>query len=186
MRRVSAASTIDVLVVGLGPAGSRAACVVACAGLRVLAVDRRIRAGEPVQCAELVPALLNQEIAGLSRFTAQRIDTMETYIEDGVRDVTPHFPGAMIDRAAFDASLAREACDAGADCRYGVALVGVEQDGTARSVHVVRVAPCSRRPPLDGRSSSRPEAQARRCNSRPVPASILLMAIVGKCFSEEA
>lgn len=132
VRGVSAGAAVDLLVVGLGPAGSRAACIAARAGWRVLAVERRQRAGEPVQCAELVPALLNQEVAGLARYVSQGIVGMETYIEDDLRDVTPDFPGAMIDRAQFDAALAGEACEAGAGCRYGIALAKMESDGTAQ------------------------------------------------------
>ena len=46
---------VDVLVVGAGPAGSCAARQAASAGLDVLIVDRKSRAGEPMQCAEFVP-----------------------------------------------------------------------------------------------------------------------------------
>ena len=46
---------IDVLVIGLGPAGACAAAAAARAGARVVALDRRAAAGVPVQCAELVP-----------------------------------------------------------------------------------------------------------------------------------
>ena len=83
----------DVFVVGLGPAGSRAAWAAARAGKRVLAVDRRHRIGEPVQCAELVPALLHQEVADLAASTVQPIHQMHTYVQDDERDVMPNFPG---------------------------------------------------------------------------------------------
>jgi digeranylgeranylglycerophospholipid reductase len=43
--------TPDVVVVGLGPAGSRAAATAAAAGLVVVALERRRAAGTPVQCA---------------------------------------------------------------------------------------------------------------------------------------
>ena len=46
---------VDVLVVGLGPAGSSAAGQAAARGLSVLAVDSRKQVGQPVQCAEFVP-----------------------------------------------------------------------------------------------------------------------------------
>ena len=50
--------TPDVLVVGLGPAGSRAAAITAAAGLNVIGLERRRTAGSPVQCAEFVPVAL--------------------------------------------------------------------------------------------------------------------------------
>jgi digeranylgeranylglycerophospholipid reductase len=122
---------VDLLVVGLGPAGSRAAWAAARAGLRVLAIDRRRRIGSPVQCAELVPALLRQDVANLGGAAVQGIDAMHTYIEDGTRDVTPHFPGAMIDRTCFDAALAHAASVAGAECRPGIALKLLDCEGIA-------------------------------------------------------
>lgn len=106
----------DILVLGLGPAGASAAAQAARRGCRVIALDRKREAGVPVQCAELVPAMLPVE-AGVVR---QRIDSMRTFVEDDAPDATPHFPGRMLDRAAFDASLVRRAVEAGADCRLGV------------------------------------------------------------------
>ena len=41
----------EVLVVGLGPAGASAAEAAARAGARVIGLDRKERAGVPVQCA---------------------------------------------------------------------------------------------------------------------------------------
>ena len=57
--------TPDVLVVGLGPAGSRAAAVAATAGLSVVALERRRVAGTPVQCAEFVPAPIERDVPGV-------------------------------------------------------------------------------------------------------------------------
>lgn len=127
-----ASETPDVVVVGLGPAGARAAEAAARGGLRVVALERRNTAGCPIQCAEFVPALLQQEVAGLGRVTAQPVARMLTFVEDATADETPHFPGCMIDRAAFDRQLAQAAAQAGADCRYGVAVHAIEPDGTLR------------------------------------------------------
>lgn len=124
-----ASETADVVVVGLGPAGARAAEAAARAGLRVVALERRSEAGCPVQCAEFVPALLQQEVAGLGRVTAQPVARMLTFVEDAAADETPQFPGCMIDRAAFDGQLALAAARAGADCRYGTAIMAIEPDG---------------------------------------------------------
>jgi len=123
---------IDVLVVGLGPAGSRAAAAVAVAGCRVLAIDRKKQAGYPVQCAEFIPAMLSQELDGLGAVTRQRIAAMLTYVEDAAADIKDDFPGRMIDRGAFDAALVTRAGDAGADCRFGVGLSELTEDGVAR------------------------------------------------------
>ncbi|HEV2548835.1 MAG TPA: NAD(P)/FAD-dependent oxidoreductase [Stellaceae bacterium] len=123
----------DVVVVGLGPAGSRAAAAAAAGGARVVALERREEAGRPVQCAEFVPALLDQEVAGLAPVTVQTIERMLTFVEEDAADETPNFPGRMIDRADFDRLLADRAAKAGVICRYGVSAVAVARDGT---IHV--------------------------------------------------
>lgn len=122
--------TPDVLVVGLGPAGAAAAAAAAQAGARVLAVDRRAEPGRPVQCAEFVPAMLDQELGSLDAVTGQRIGRMATFVEDGAPDATPNFAGRMIDRAAFDAALVARAVAAGAACRFEAAVRRVAADGT--------------------------------------------------------
>jgi digeranylgeranylglycerophospholipid reductase len=114
--------SVDVLCVGLGPAGARAAAAAAARGWRVLAIDRKHEAGLPVQCAELVPPLLGVEVEGLAGCVRQRIDAMETFVEAGAPDRTAPFPGRMLDRAAFDARLVDDAVQAGADCRFGTSV----------------------------------------------------------------
>jgi digeranylgeranylglycerophospholipid reductase len=120
----------DVVVVGLGPAGSRAATAAAAEGVRVVALERREEAGRPVQCAEFVPALLDQDVAGLASVTVQTIERMLTFVEEDAADETSNFPGRMIDRAGFDHLLAEQAARAGVICRYGVSVVAVARDGT--------------------------------------------------------
>jgi len=116
---------IDVLVLGLGPAGASAAAEAARRGCRVVALDRRRVPGVPVQCAELVPGPLE---VGAS--AVQRIDAMATFVEDDAADLQPNFPGHMLDRAAFDAALVGQAAAAGADCRLGSPVKRVAPDGT--------------------------------------------------------
>jgi digeranylgeranylglycerophospholipid reductase len=135
------AETPDLLVIGLGPAGSRAAAAAAAAGARVVAVERRHEPGRPVQCAELVPALLDQDVAGIAAVTAQRVGRMRTAVEGGGFDETAPFPGRMIDRARFDARLAEAAATAGAECHYGIAVLAVAPDGSARCSNGVRYQP---------------------------------------------
>ncbi len=110
---------VDVLVVGLGPAGATAAAEAARRGHRVLAVDRKRVAGQPMQCAEFVPAILGTEVPAIARTVRQPIDSMRTFVEDDPPDVEPNFPGHMLDRAAFDAALVDEADALGVQCRFG-------------------------------------------------------------------
>ncbi|SOC02512.1 geranylgeranyl reductase family protein [Rhodobacter maris] len=112
---------LDVLVIGLGPAGASAAAAAARAGARVLAVDRRATPGDPVQCAEFVPRALGAETRALRAAAVQEIAAMESYVS-GTHLRSDDFRGMMIDRAAFDAALVAEARAAGAGIVTGVAL----------------------------------------------------------------
>jgi geranylgeranyl reductase family protein len=115
----------DVVVLGLGPAGASAAAAAARLGARVVALDRKREAGRPVQCAELVPALLEVAPAAVR----QKIDGMLTFVEEDAPDVNVNFPGRMLDRAAFDASLVEAASAAGADVRFGCFIERVTREG---------------------------------------------------------
>jgi flavin-dependent dehydrogenase len=133
--------SMDVLVVGLGPAGSRAARAAALEGLSIVAIDRRRRPGFPVQCAEFIPALMEQEIAGLDGVTRQHIHSMATFVEREEPDLRENFRGRMVDRGEFDRVLVKAARDAGADCRFGLQLDGLAADGTATISDGTRIAP---------------------------------------------
>jgi len=117
--------TADVLVLGLGPAGASAAAEAARRGARVIGLDRKRAPGVPVQCAELVPALLDVDAA----VVRQRIDAMATFVEDDAADLQRNFPGHMLDRAAFDASLVQKAQQAGAKLRFATVVRRISSDG---------------------------------------------------------
>ncbi len=123
---------VDVLIVGLGPAGASAAAEAARAGATVLAIDRKQSAGVPVQCAEFVPALIGQATDVFGGAAVQPITSMTTFVlPDTERHDEPHFSGHMIDRAQFDAALVREAEARGADCRFGIVLRDIDAEGCA-------------------------------------------------------
>ena len=133
--------TVDILVAGLGPAGSRAARAAAEAGARVLAIDRKRVAGLPVQCAEFVPAMIGIEVQGMAECTRQAIAAMDTFVEDAMPDHTAPFPGRMLDRAAFDARLMKDAARAGAECRFATAVRAIGRDGRVTLADGTVVAP---------------------------------------------
>lgn len=101
----------DLLVVGLGPAGSSAARVAARAGCSTIAVERKKVIGFPVQCAEFIPLPLSPYAGNEVR--AQRIANMATFLPSGERSERA-FAGLMIRRDKFDQALARQAAAAGA------------------------------------------------------------------------
>jgi digeranylgeranylglycerophospholipid reductase len=133
--------TPDVLVVGLGPAGSRAAAVAATAGLSVTALERRRTAGSPVQCAEFVPTLIEHDVPAVRTVTAQKVSRMLTFVGGHPPQVTDHFQGLMIDRGAFDRLLAQEAARSGAECRYSETVLSVDSDGTVTTSIGARLRP---------------------------------------------
>ncbi|MHB8413948.1 MAG: geranylgeranyl reductase family protein [Acidiferrobacteraceae bacterium] len=119
---------VDVLVVGLGPAGGSAACAAAIAGLNVLAIDRKRAVGEPVQCAEFVPMPMLRHCQG-DGVLRQRIKAMKTFLPSRARIISD-FPGLMIDRARFDQSIASAAAAAGARLCLGTRLSTVDPGGS--------------------------------------------------------
>ncbi|MGA8049284.1 MAG: geranylgeranyl reductase family protein, partial [Burkholderiales bacterium] len=101
----------DVLVIGLGPAGSSAAAAAARAGLAVIAVERKKVVGIPVQCAEFIPLPMSSYASTEAR--AQPIAGMATYLPSGAR-AERAFGGLMIRRDRFDQALAKNAEGCGA------------------------------------------------------------------------
>ena len=123
------AEYVDVVVVGLGPAGASAAAQAARRGCKVFAIDRKREPGRPVQCAEFVPAMIGAEIGDLAVSVRQPINSMVTFVEDDAPDVREQFPGHMLDRAAFDAALVSAAEQAGARCAFGAGVRSISPDG---------------------------------------------------------
>ena len=126
------AGSPDVLVVGLGPAGARAAAIAAADGWRVVGIERRSTFGEPVQCAELVCSALTIEGLDWDRVTAQGVARMVTRVEDHVPESTAGFAGRMISRRLFDQQLAARAVACGAYLVRGVSVTRLDADGSAR------------------------------------------------------
>lgn len=118
-------AAVDVMVVGLGPAGGAAAHAAARGGLSVLAVDRRKTVGVPVQCAEFVPLPMGKYARG-DGVLLQRILGMKSILPSGAVEATA-FPGLMIDRAAFDQAIVSQASAAGADVRLETRLVSLDR-----------------------------------------------------------
>jgi digeranylgeranylglycerophospholipid reductase len=124
---------VDVLIIGLGPAGAAAAAAAAQSGLSVLGVDRRHEIGLPVQCAEFIPLPMGK-YAKADGVLLQHIQGMKSYLPSGTVAETA-FPGLMIDRAAFDQSLAQEAVTQGAELMLDSRLIKLD---AAKSVARVK------------------------------------------------
>ena len=119
--------TVDVLVVGGGPAGALAAQAAAEAGAAVILVDKKRRLGAQPHCAEFVPRLLDTEVSIPPRAKVQPVIGMETRLSGGVGGFMDG-PGWILDRQVFDHDLARRAAQAGARVWAGAGLRGRQGD----------------------------------------------------------
>lgn len=123
---------VDVLVVGAGPAGSSAALAAAVRGATVLLVERRPVVGSPMRCGEYVPDGLARELpesAGPLP-AAQRVPALVLHLPSG-RDRAILSPGAVLDRARLDRSLAGAAVAAGAELWLESPLLALDRRGLA-------------------------------------------------------
>jgi geranylgeranyl reductase family protein len=115
----------DILIVGGGPAGLSAAIAAAEAGCGLVAVvERKIRWGWPIQCAEMVPKLIG-EVVSLERDVIVQAVTHLRFHFDGQPIGSLSAPAYMLDRSRFEAALA------GGAAHLGVALW---QPATVRTI----------------------------------------------------
>jgi len=107
----------DVLVIGAGPAGSRAAELTAAAGLSTLLIEKRPRIGSPVRCAEAVgPREVVERFVRLDENAISSPVHGFAIISPSGKRYEAHWPdiGLIVDRERFDASIAAAASEAGA------------------------------------------------------------------------
>lgn len=122
----------DVAIVGGGPAGCRAAAILAAAGCKTVVLEEHDEIGRPVQCAGLVsPRVL--EISGYDgpRFTPLHGVTLHSPSGYSLTVKSTKIYAVPIDRAAFDKYLAEKAGAARARFMLGTRVEGFSycQDG---------------------------------------------------------
>lgn len=115
---------VDVLVVGLGPAGASAMLSAAKSGLRVIGVERRCEIGRPIQCGEYIPAPL-RTYANAAGIIVQDVNLMKTHL-DTTTIHHSHYRGAIIDRTLFDQHLVQQALTEGATLLKHSKLVALD------------------------------------------------------------
>ena len=123
---------VDVLVIGLGPAGTAAAATAARGGLSVIGIDRRHEIGIPVQCAEFIPLPMGK-YAKADGVLHQHIRGMKSFLPSGAVEET-EFPGLMIDRAAFDQALANQAREQGAELWLDSRLLSLDAGNNSAKI----------------------------------------------------
>ena len=104
----------DVVVVGGGPAGSRAAAALA-KNHDVLVIEEHARVGEPVQCAGLITEK-SIELSGIKPEILNRFTGANVIFPNGkiVTVASADTKAVMIDRSDFDMKLYEKAVDTGA------------------------------------------------------------------------
>src|SRR5258708_1057397 len=131
-------SRTDVLIVGGGPGGLFIAARLAERGVRTLVCEEHGRVGDPVHCTGVLSA------DSFSRFdlpdsaTLNQLSSVRFVSPGGIPvDYATASPLAtVIDRPAFDRSLAERALEAGAEIRAGARVSALEIDTAGVSASV--------------------------------------------------
>ncbi len=141
-------STVDVLIVGAGPAGTSAAVWARRAGLEAVLVDRAAH-GRDKCCGDGLTTLALRELSRIG-LQPERLDSWMHVNTAWVRSPQGRIIGlplpdgrgqfaAVCRRAQLDAALVERAVASGADVRLGVAFEGFADAGRRGSVASVRL-----------------------------------------------
>ena len=171
-------SEVHAVILGAGPAGSAAARLLASWGLDVVVLARRTSSDRALGESLPPSALALIERIGFSPLdTSGALRAMGNTVRWGneperVERFAAGLHGYQVDRASFDAFLAREAAGAGADVRLGVNVVRVsrdrpatvtyEQDGETRTLRADWILDCSGRTGVTARDGWRVADDAAR------------------------
>lgn len=123
--------TVDILVVGCGPAGASAATCAASKGARVLCIDKKKEIGTPVRCGEGISSyFLNLfEFRIPDRCVNWRTKSTKFIFEEGSLVISSEeFSTIIVERKIFDKYLASLAISAGSRVLSNTELVDIEFD----------------------------------------------------------
>lgn len=123
----------DVIVVGGGPGGCRAAEVCAKGGLKVLCIEKRGEIGAPKRCAEGISksAKERMNIELKDSWVSQVITAARTYSPNG-KSLRLDYEGPegwVLERKVFDKDIAKNAARAGAKVMAKAELLDVKREG---------------------------------------------------------
>ena len=130
----------DVIVVGVGPAGSSVARYCGGSGLKVLALEKRQEIGVPVRCGEGISrsSLESMGMKPEKSWVSRIIKGASVYAPNGSK-VTVDFEGPegwVIERKMFDKYLAKLAAEAEAKVLTKTEVVGVKREGSKLIVKI--------------------------------------------------
>ena len=120
----------DAIIVGGGPAGLHAARELSSAGADVVVLEEHATVGEPVHCTGVLAADAFDEFALPADSILNELRTVTFHPPSGetVAYSTPSTEAVVVDRARFDAGLARVAERSGAAIRRGLRATAIEVD----------------------------------------------------------
>jgi flavin-dependent dehydrogenase len=91
-------------------------------------IERRRQVGQPVRCAEYIPAMLKGQLGLGGAYVVQKIEGMRTFVP-GQAATETLAPGYVIRRESFDRTLVAAACQAGAELRCATRATALHPDG---------------------------------------------------------
>ncbi len=118
----------DFLVIGAGPAGSRAAAQLAGPGHRVLVLERAAAPGHKLSCTGLISLECVRAFDIPDEVILRTVNSARLVSPSGevLRVARPGPQAVVLDRPAFDALLAERARAAGAEFRYNHRVTGID------------------------------------------------------------
>jgi len=118
----------DVAVIGGGPAGSQAAYKLASMGYGVVVVEQKERLGEPVCCTGVIGQECVSSFAIDESVIFRRVNSAQVFSPSGKRLSLwrPEPQACIVDRAAFNAALARRAQGKGVEYVLNSPVMGIE------------------------------------------------------------
>jgi digeranylgeranylglycerophospholipid reductase len=126
-RRYDEFVTCDIIVIGAGPAGSRAAAQLAGRGRRVLVLERAAAPGHKTACTGLVSMECARAFDIPDDIILRTVNSARLFSPCGevLRVERAEPQAAVLDRSAFDALLAGRARDAGAELLFSHRATGI-------------------------------------------------------------
>lgn len=113
-------------IIGVGPAGSYAAYLLAKKGHKVHVYEAKKHIGIPIQCTGIVTSALSEIMPIEKEFLVNTVNKARIHSPNGKHiDVKLEKPNLVIDREKFDRHLAKKAEDAGATIHLGCKFEGI-------------------------------------------------------------